>query len=117
MSKIRYQSNFAFSMGIVLLKFAEGIKFAFSGRNDGRGMQSLFVNGSVYFLPPPLTKFAGPLLCTSRTLKAESLRGFFPEGSENAAVDLTSKVALESSPFYRLIASLVQFDFFYPVDN
>ena len=91
----------------------EDVRITFMGRDDKRGMQSLFINEDIFFLPPPLNKFVGAVLCAKRQLIYESVEDYLKVGDADPVIE---RVRLESSPFFRLLSSLIQRGYFYPVD-
>lgn len=105
---------YCFITNEVRLRRREDVKMVFIGRDDNRGMQSLFINGETYFLPPPLNKFVGLVLCENRELTYERLAPYLHSDNSDPVIQ---RIQLESSPFFRLLSSMIQKDYFYAVDQ
>jgi hypothetical protein len=81
-------------------------------------MQSFFVGGSLYFIPPPLNRGLATILCDKREISVKCLGNQFLDFSRADSEDFhIYKMRIESSPVFRLLYSLVQSGFYYPVDS
>ena len=78
-------------------------------------MHTLFVNGESFFLPPPLNKFVGEMICGHRELYYEAVATHLQMKEDETVI--VKRVLLESSPFFRLLSALIQKGYLYPVDN
>ena len=99
----------------VKLRRREDTRVSYMGRDDGRGMHTLFVNGESFFLPPPLNKFVGAVICGNRELYYEAVETHLPTKEDET--EILKRVTLEASPFYRLLSALIQKGYLYPVDK
>jgi len=103
------------------MKYAikENTKIMYIGKDDGRGMHTLFINGNMYFLPPPLNKFVGRLLCDHRVYSYELFKEHLFIDLENTVENNINvdRLKLESIPFYRLLFAIIEKDYFYAIDR
>lgn len=77
------------------------------------GIQSLFVNGDTFFLPPPLNQYVGSILCENRQFGYDMVEAYMQQNESEA--DLVQRVKLESLPLFRLLSALIQKKYLYSV--
>ena len=99
----------------IKLRRREGVRVSYMGRDDGRGMQVLFINGESFFLPPPLNKFVGAIICGHRELDYGLIKPYLQTREDET--EIIQKVTLESSPFFRILSALIQKEYLYPVNS